>query len=421
MKQKNVLVLSALTVAALALALLTQRSDTTSSKSVAEGKLFPELDARLNDVAEVRIEKFGKSATLRKDGGHWVLADRAGYPAKFEKVKELAMRVASLKLQEKKTARKESLAKLGLAWPAPATEGSEEAQAGLVVLKDASGTELAALVLGKSEWMGSKPKVYARRLSEDQAWLCEPSGSIELAPEAKNWIEPEIVKLDNERVQSVTIAHADGELVDLARSATDHNQFSVQAVPPGKVEKFAGVANGVAQTLGSGLTLEDVRAVTEIDFAKEPLAKTSFKTTDGLELAIELAKFEDKTYARFVATYTPPPEAAGPAPAAEGETKPEGETPAEPARDVGKEASELNARLAPWAYELPSWRSDALLRRMSDLVNDPAAENPPGSADGGLGNALQGLGYDDQEPAPVEPATPPVDEGGTPPTPEGGG
>jgi hypothetical protein len=417
MKQKNVLVLTVLTAAALGWAVLSQGSDSGAASNEASGKLFPELDAHLNDIAEVRVEKFGKSATLRREGGKWILADRGGYPAKFEKVKELAMRVASLEIEEKKTSKKEYHAKLGLTWPGAAEEGSDGAEAALVVIKDAGGKELAALVTGKSEWMGSKAKVYARRLAEDQVWLCEPEGSLDVVPEAKNWIEPEIVKLDNERVQSATIEHADGERVDIARAATDHTKFAVQAVPAGRTERYAGVANGVAQALGSGLTLEDVRAVTEIDFSKEPLAKTSFKTTDGLELVVTLAKFEDKTWAKLSASFTPPPEEAGPA--APAEATPEGEAapeavPEEPKRDVAKETEELNQRLAPWAYELPSWRSDALLRRMKDLLND-TAPSEEGSGDAGLEGVLDDLGIESDEPVPVEPEAPPADEGGTAP------
>lgn len=419
MKQKTVLVLTVVTVAALGWAVLSQSPDSGAAAGDSSGKLFPELDAHLNDIAEVRVEKFGKSATLRREGGQWILADRGGYPAKFEKVKELVVRVASLEIEEQKTAKKENHEKLGVAWPSTAEEGSDGAEAALVVLKDAGGKELAALVTGKTEWMGSKPKVYARRLAEDQVWLCEPQGSLDIVPEPKNWIEPEIVKLDNERVQSVAIEHADGERVDLARAALDHTKFAVQAVPAGRTERYAGVANGVAQALGSGLTLEDVRAVTEIDFAKEPLAKTRFKTTDGLELVVELAKFEDKTWAKVSSSFTPPPEEAGPAAPVEGEPEGEAEAapetpPEEPKRDVAKESEELNARLAPWAFELPSWRSDALLRRMKDLLDDPAPSEE-GSGDAGLQGVLDDLGIEDEEMPVVEPETPATDEGGTAP------
>lgn len=423
MKQKTLLLLSIATAGAIGLAVLTQRSDSSSSAATSGGRLFPELDARLNDIAEVRVEKFGKSATLRREGGKWILADRGGFPAKFEKVKELAMRVASLEIDEQKTARKENHAKLGVEWPSQAEEGSEGAEAGLVVLKDASGKELAAVVTGRTEWMGSKPKLYARRLAEDQVYLCEPQGSLDVVVEAKNWIEPEIVKLENERVQSVAIEHADGERVDITRSAANHTQFAVLGVPPGRTERYEGIGNGVAQALGYGLQLEDVRPVTEVDFTKEPLAKTRFAAVDGLGLTFELAKFEDKTWARVVATYTAPPEPAKPAEAApaEGEdaaaTPPAEAPPAEdPAdkKDIAAEAAALNERLAPWAFELPSYRTDVLLRRMADLLDEPA---PPD--ENSLEGVLQDIGEGAGDLGPVEPEAPATDEGATAPADDG--
>jgi len=422
MKQKTLLLLSVATVGVLGLALVTQRASTDNSGQSSGGRLFPELDSRLNDIAEVRLEKFGKSATLRREGGKWILADRGGFPAKFESVKELAMRVASLEIDEQKTAKKENHAKLGVAWPSTAAEGEEGAEAGLVVLKDASGKELAALVTGRTEWMGSKPKLFVRRQAEDQVYLCTPQGSLDVVVEAKNWIESQIVKLENERVQSVAIEHADGERVDITRSAANHTQFAVQGVPPGRTERFAGIGNGVAQALGYGLELEDVRPVTEVDFTKEPLAKTRFVAVDGLGLAFELAKFEDKTWARVVASYTPPPAPETPAEAAPAEgtegaeaTPPPAEpAPEEPKKDVAAEVAALNERLAPWAFELPSYRTDVLLRRMADLLDEPA---PPD--ENSIEGVLQDIGATPEDLGPVEPEAPATDEGSTAPADDG--
>jgi hypothetical protein len=423
MQQKNVLILTVVTAVALGAAAMTLRDKGSTSTPPAETLLFPELNAHINELAELRVEKSGKTATLRKEGGQWRLTDRGGYPAKFETVKELAMRVADLRITEAKTTKKANHNKLGVEWPAPPAipEEPSEVEAGLVTLKDASGKELASLVVGKSEWLGSKPKVYARRTNEDQVYLCSPRGSLDVMPEAKNWIEAKFIELANDRVQDVSIEHTDGERVELGRSAENHTQFSIKNLEPGKTERYAGVANGVAQALGYGLQLEDVRAVTEVDFTKEPLAKTRFRTVDGLELLLESAKFEDKTWVKVSAAFTPPPEpeqAAEPAAPAEGEAKPEGEAttaeekPTEEKKDVGKEAADLNQRLAPWAFEIPSYKSDVLLRRMKDLLTEP---EPP-AEDDGLQGALENLGIPMEEEAgtPVELAPAPADEGNAP-------
>jgi len=453
MQQKNVLILGTVTVVALGVAALALRNPDASASKVAETRLFPALPEHINDVTEMRIEKGGKTTTLKREGGKWKLADRGGYPAQFEKVKELAVRIADLEIEEAKTAKQANHKKLGVEWPpakqekkegeaAEVSESSEESEneSGLVTLRDSAGKDLAAVVVGKSEWRGSKPKVYARRLGEDQVYLCAPpgSGALSVMADAKSYIDPKFVELQNDRVQSVSIEHADGEEVEIGRSIENHTQFTIQNMPPGKSERYAGVANGVAQALGYGLQLDDVRPVTEVDFAKEPLARTRFKCVDGLELLVELSKFEDKTWARVVASYTPPPEppkvetppseAAGDeieakAPGADGEKaageektgedKPAddktAEKPAEEKKDIGKEAAELNERLAPWAFEIPSYKSDVLAKRMKDLLAEPPKE---GGEDGGLGEAMEGLGTEQatDEPAPDGDQQQPKDE-----------
>jgi hypothetical protein len=437
MQQKNVLILGTVTVVALGVAALALRPDASASKGE-DALLFPALSEHINEVTEVRVEKGGKSATLKREGGKWKLADRGGYPAQFEKVKELAVRIADLEIEEAKTAKQANHEKLGVEWPPAKKEGEvvegeeePESEAGLVTLRDAGGKDLAAVVVGKSEWRGSKPKVYARRLGEDQVYLCAPRGTLSVMPDAKSYIEAKFVELQNDRVQGVAIEHADGEQVDIRRSVENHTQFAIQNMPPGKSERYAGVANGVAQALGYGLQLEDVRPVTEVDFAKEPLAKARFKCVDGLELLIETAKFEDKTWARVVASFTPPPEPpkvetppaeappqgdeiAAAEPNAEDAEKPAGEAkpeeaesaeekPAEEKKDIAKEAAELNERLAPWAFEIPSYKSDVLAKRMKDLLAEPPASE---GEDGGLGEAMEDLGteMDDlgTDPAPDE-------------------
>src|SRR5262245_64153988 len=156
MQQKNVLILGTVTVVALGVAALALRNPDAAASKSESARLFPDLSEHINDVTEVHIEKDGKSATLKREGGKWKLADRGGYPAQFEKVKELAVRIADLDIEETKTAKKTNHAQLGVEWPVPkkeATEGEEDAvsESGLVTLRDSAGKELASLVVGKSE------------------------------------------------------------------------------------------------------------------------------------------------------------------------------------------------------------------------------------------------------------------------------
>lgn len=394
MKQNRVLILSIVTLGALGAALLALRDEDTSTSQAGRARLFPDLSARINDLSEVRLEKGGKSATLKRDGGQWKLADRGGYPALFEKVKELAVGVADLEIEEVKTKMKLNHAKLGLEWPATSSDGPEDAEAGLLTFMDSSGKELVSLVVGKSEWRGSKPKVFVRRAGDDQVYLCAPRQPLNVDPEAKRWIDPKFVDLAGERVQGVSIEHADGELIEVGRSASNHTKFVVQNLPPGQSERYEGVASGVAQAL-AGLQLDDVRPAGEIDFSKEPVAKTRFRCVDGLEVVAEIARVEGKTWVRIAANFTPPQESPTPpdeiAEGAAGEDEDGPTLPPATAekRDGGKEAEELNRRLAPWTFEISSYKADTLTRRMKDLLPEPT---PMGAGDEGLDGLIEDLG-----------------------------
>ncbi len=430
MKQKGILVLSGVTLAMVAVAALALRKHEQRAAPPGERPmLFQGLESRVNDVAEISIEKQGKSATVRREGGEWKLADRGGYPAKFEQVKQTVVRVAQLQIEEEKTARASFHERLGVELPEPEppaapgeeSEEPEDAAAGeetgeeeleeppaseaaLVTLKDSSGQTLASLVVGKTEWRGSTQKVYVRRADEDQVYLC--SGRLDVNADPASWIDTSVLKLENDRVQQVAVTHADGEEVRVGRSATNHTQFLVENLPPGESERYEGVANGVAQAL-SALTLEDVRPVGEIDFSREPVARTRYRCHDGLELVLESARQDGKTWVKIDASYVEPPEPPASETAAEGtpaegagdeagesepaaddgepaaeeqegavdETAEETGAPAEEKKDVRKEAEELEARLAPWAFALPQWKVDPITRRMKDLLKEP--EPPP--------------------------------------------
>jgi len=437
MQQKSLLILSGVTVAALVAAAVSLRDKGATASGTERKLLFPDLKEHINELAQVHVEKAGKSVTLERKGATWALTDHGGYPAQVEKVKELAMRVAGLEIDEQKTAKKSNHAVLGVQWPPPEkAEGAEdgggdpsETESGLITLEDGAGKVLASVVIGKSEWRGSKPKVYARRASEDQVYLCDPQGNLEATPDAKSWIDPKFLELANDRVQEVTIEHADGERLDIARSATNHTQFTLQGLAPGEKERYEGICNSVAQALGYGMQLDDVRPASEVDFNQEPLGCTTFRCVDGLQLALQTAKFEDKVWLKVAATYVPPPEPPAEESAAEkADEGAEGEAEQSPdeaedkgaeKKDVGQEAKDLNERLSPWAFAIPSYRSDVLNRRRKELLADPPAAV---GDDGGLQGVLDDMGIDDGESAaPVEPEPTKDDEGATAPRDDGSG
>ena len=388
MQIKALLGLGLVTVGAAALATMTLRNrDAQAGPEL--GLLFEGLDARINDVAKLEIKKEGEALVFERseaDPNQWKVATIGGYPAKFEPVKRAIVRLANMEIREQKTKKPAYYEKLGVTEP-----GAEGSSSRLVTLSDASGNELASVILGETSYKGSSSTTYARRTGEEWVYVCD--GRVDAEPTLRTWIDTVALKLENDRVQSVNIAHADGEQVQLDRSPENHTQFVVANVPAGRELKYEGIANNVATALSS-VSFDDVRPAAEVDFTQEPLAQSRFTCHDGLVVVIETARFEDKTWARIRTSYEAPPAKAEEEPAATDQTAGEGDegsdeaAPDEPTDEHGHElaeaeagdtpdpeavraeAEELSTRHAAWAYALPSYKADVIARRMADLLNE---------------------------------------------------
>ena len=317
MQNKALIVLSGLTVVVVTLALLAvqQRGSAVAAPDEDPGPLLGDLKERINDVAALEIQSRADTLTLRRENEDWVLVERGSYPVEFTKVKEAVVGVANLEIEEPKTSRPENHAKLGVQAPE-----EEDATSKRIVLRDAGGTELARVILGEGKFRQGSQAIYARRDGEDQVYLC--AGNVRIDTNPTSWIERDLLRLESDRVQDVRIVHQDGEEILIGRDPENHTQFVVENLPADREPKFPGVAN----SLGTALTylgLEDVRPASEVDFEAGARARAHFSCPDGLAIEVETAAFEDKTWARIVASYVEPAAGIGPpAPAPEEEAEP---------------------------------------------------------------------------------------------------
>ncbi len=63
-----------------------QRADATAAGGVG-ALLLPGFMERINEVAVIRVERGAQTMNLVLEEGRWTLAEKAGYPARFEVVK----------------------------------------------------------------------------------------------------------------------------------------------------------------------------------------------------------------------------------------------------------------------------------------------------------------------------------------------
>ncbi len=355
MKTPALVVLGAVTAAAVIAAGVAVHGRAPSAVRAGVGggePVFSSLAGKADSIAQIVITRAGGNTfTLTKKDAQWVLADRGSFPARAEQANKAAEALASLKLMEPKTAKAALLSRLDT--DDPTTDSSK---ATLVTLKNAQGTEIGRVILGKARpdsLENPRAGVYARRPNEARAWLAE--GDPKIAPSTADWVERTVVAVKAEQVRRVATVSADGAGLAVSRQKPEDKDFAVENLPAGDKIKNQASVNELANTLDA-LLLDDVRASGGVEFPANA-EKAEFARFDGLVVRLTLAKVKDNTWVKVAA-------------AAEPWNKTEdGKIAAvEPSADAKKEAAELNARLEGFAFKLTESAAKKLATRLADLA-----------------------------------------------------
>lgn len=105
-------------------------------------KLLPGLT--IADVTEIRIQSPKHRATLVRKEKNWVVQERGGYPASFQEISDLMIKLVELKVTQSEQVGASLLPRIELADP-----GKGEGGGTLIEFRDGAGKVLAGLVLGK--------------------------------------------------------------------------------------------------------------------------------------------------------------------------------------------------------------------------------------------------------------------------------
>lgn len=413
MKKNSITILAIVTIAIVAAAVFATRDDTGTAEANGDDTLLPGLADRLNDVGALHLVQGEKEVTVELRDVGWGVAERSNYPAQFETIKALVLQLAELSVVEPKTSKPELYDKLGLGDPS-----EPEATSTLVEVRDREGGTLASVVFSKPTFKRQSQELFARHTGDPQSYLVTGT-RLGLNADPLTWIDRELIRLDDDRVFRAEAVHADGEVLAVERSAKGNDQFAVQDLPEGKKESYPGIANSFATGL-SYLRMSDVKPVGEVDFTAEPVAKTTFRTYDGLVIVIETARVDEAYWIRVVPSFDPPPipEDADAAVAEDLRAMQE---------DAAKEVRKLERNLGRWAYQLPEAKALTLTKRAEDFLVDE--DPPPAMLEAGdestddMGapgqDAMDESGSDDEMDGSVD-ATGSDSEAGTEPPSEGG-
>ena len=324
---------------------------------------FPALRERPDAVAKVILTSPAATFALTRAGDRWVAADRHDYPVAADKLRELVVQLADMRLIEAKTSRPDRYARLEVE---DVAEGASSRQ---IRLEDADGNVLAEAIIGRQRQRltGAEPSgTYLRRPGEAQSWLA--SGGIALDEQVQDWLEDEIVALEGAGVRRLEVGPPSGESYAVVRDAPDA-ELRLESLAEGEKLKQDANLNQLVGALAT-VRLEDVRPQREIDWPEEQHT-VRVVTFDGIELRLDLATLDNQHWLRLDAAVLEQPDAQATPPEGEatGEdanAQPEGEQAQTPAERVAA----LRARTDGWAYQVSDFLFERLTKPRADWVED---------------------------------------------------
>ncbi|HEY1504076.1 MAG TPA: DUF4340 domain-containing protein [Stellaceae bacterium] len=340
MQHKGLVALVAVTVLAAALAVVVTRTTGPQPDPLAGKPVLPEVTSRLGDVGRMALVHADQKTTLVRDGENWSIEERGNYAANVTKVRQALLGLADLTYVEPKTAKAASYARLEVE-----DAGGKDSKSTMVTLADTKGALMGDIITGKhrDDQLGSgEGGVYVRKPGTAQSWLAR--GKLDLAGNTADWLDKALLDLPGAQVQKLVLAQADGSSITISRDKVG-DKLALANMPKDKKLKYDSVLDDAAGTLDK-LQLDDVAPAKNFSFPTSGVSHAQFVAVNGETIAIDLADKDGKSWAKITATGT---------------------------GDGAKAATDLNTKVAPWIYALPSDKAKTLRDKLDDLVEAPKA------------------------------------------------
>lgn len=381
MKAKSLGLLGAITLLVMIAAVLLSREDDASILENQQA-VFPNLMPQINEVTEIAIASNDGRVTVARGESQWVVAEKAGYPAAMDRVRETLIGLAELRILEPKTKTPELYQKLGL--QDVETKGSAST---LVSLKKANGESVADLILGNQHPAKGNPsldEIYVRKPTDSQTWLAV--GNLSLGKTPVEWLDKQILSIQEQRVHRVRVTHPDGETLIIEKEKPEDTDYTVVGLPIQAKIKSQFTVNNISSSL-INLSFDDVSPEDEVSFDDQSVVKAVVETMDGLQATFRLLKKDGKNYVTVSSVFQADlildaeqvRESGDKEKGLEEErdSKKENDETAEsqtpkikPAQEVNAEVADLNERLKGWVFVIPEFRADNVAKRQTDLLNE---------------------------------------------------
>jgi hypothetical protein len=318
---------------------------------VDHGLFLPDLKAGINDVDKITITTANNElvATLQRGEAQWTVVERYGFPANVGKIRSILIALADAQIIETKTADPALYDRLGV-------QDLDQPDASGTRIDISGPGQTISLIVGDTGVRGDM--AYVRQVGADQSFLV--SADLDLGSNIADWIDKDLLNISPSNVHTVTINHPDGDSLSIEKINREATGFTVVEVPEGRELSYASIADPIGGVL-TALTMDDVTTLTALDLgASEPVV-TRFETFDGLVIEVDAYHLlDDDIKVRF--------RISADQALADEFIDTDAETTDPAFSSTVAKAEELNAKLEPWIFTLPSFKSDQLVKRMEDLL-----------------------------------------------------
>ena len=291
MRSTTLIALTIVTIPVFAAAVFVPVPGGTTIASIATAPVLPGLKDKIASAAKMTVVGTGGTVTLERKGpaakageapvDGWTLADKGGYPVDPATVRPILSALLDLKTVEPKTERPKLYDRLDLGTP-----GDKGSEAKSIELTDASGADLAKLIVGRRRYglTGTDDGIYVRKPDDAQTWLAAPA--FDLPADTLSWIDRKLVDIEADKIKSISLTPgaAGSKPLVFARDKPE-DKLAVQDLPKDFKLKSDNPGSDVAPAFRY-LDLTDVKPASAVTAA--PVATAHMETVRRLGARCDL-------------------------------------------------------------------------------------------------------------------------------------
>lgn len=401
MKLKNLVVLVVVAAVLVSLAVVTSRRDNAPAPDAVGLKLLPDLP--LNDVEKITVYTTQDTVTVARTSGIWTCPSRHDYPADFEQVRDILLKLAEIKIGQVVLVDDHQRGDLKMIPPARGDIGAGTAPADqrgtLVELHGPGGRLLASVLAGAPYMRRTEAQFGGTGTFADGQYVSPDMGKTTyVISESLAFLPKDATALMDRQLLKVEAT----ELAVVSITGPEREPISFTSPQKGARLELSGLGEdekpvpGKISGLENALAYFDIEDVADPSLSDEDMGLTepitfSAATHAGVKLDLLIGNEAEERNARYVRVAASFEEPAAEEPAEteeetaesgeEAATAPPSRSPEEIAREreaAQRQVREINDKASAWTYLIENYKLEMMIPLRADLIEQAPPPSPAG-------------------------------------------